>query len=322
MPVINLINPDNKFGNTVDLRLVKDILEPAGFEVHSTGTPHYGLKRRWFMVGTGVLKNLGRFDLNLFLGPVFKEWFPFAKRHAIMPNVEWYRPEWVPLLKHFTLVFAKTRHTERIFKKHGCATEFVSFTSNDCFDPGTPKSYESFFHSSSNHTKGTARLLSVWERHPEWPTLTAIVNRSSVPPTTQAENIDLRTTFVSSEEYRALQNRSGVHVCPSEAEGWGHSIVEAMTTRAVTMTTNGPPMNEAIRPDRGRLLDPAEEGERGLSTFYRFSAESLEKTMDELNGMGEVEKAAMGARARAWFEEQDRFFRENLPGAVESALKR
>ncbi len=320
MPIINIISPDNGFGNTIDIRIVREVLESSGYEVHISGIPHYGMKRRLYIVGSGILKNRGRFDLNLFLGPVLSEWFPFAKRNAIIPNAEWFLRKWIPLLPKFSLVLAKTRLTERLFKEEGCATKFVSFTSEDHSINENDKSYGLFLHTSSNPFKGTLRLLETWERHPEWPTLTAVVNRSS--PTTNAENINLMTEYLPDEELLRLQNSHGVHICCSEAEGFGHYLAEAMSTRALTVTTNAPPMNELVTEDRGILVDYDDEREENFSKFYRFSSKSLEQRIEEIINEDDETKQKKGERARQWYEENDLFFRSAFPEAIETALRR
>ena len=67
-------------------------------------------------------------------------------------------------------------------------------------------------------------------------------------------NINYFAKYVDDDELRLVQNRHGVHLCPSEAEGFGHTLVEAMSCGAVVITTDGPPMNEMVTPDRGALV--------------------------------------------------------------------
>lgn len=51
-----------------------------------------------------------------------------------------------------------------------------------------------------------------------------------------------------------LQLSHGVHICPSEREGFGHYINEARAASALVITTNHPPMNELITAATGVLI--------------------------------------------------------------------
>jgi len=320
LPSINLITPDNGFGNTTDLLLVRDVLQDRGFGVNACGIVGYGWKRRLHAVGTQMARHLRRFDVNLFLGPIYPEWLPFARRNVIAPNQEWFLPQWIKHLGKFALVLAKTRYAEQRFRRMGCRTEFVSFTSQDRRSDGIARSFSRFLHVCSNPHKGTKRLLEIWERHPEWPTLTAVVNRAGERLSTRAPNISLITTYLPLAELRKLQNSHGVHVCCSEAEGFGHYIAEAMSTEAVTITTDAPPMNELIDCSRGVLVSYSHSTPRNLSQAYEFDSSAFENVIGSLPTMPTATKKALGRNARVWYEDNDAFFRTTLPDAIRAAI--
>lgn len=135
----------------------------------------------------------------------------------------------------------------------------------------------SFLHvAGKSRCKQTRAVLDAWSRHPEWPTLHVVCNpkyigkdirpylvsaihegqgnRATHTPhgsgdrrsssSISINNIVMHTERLSEEALRSLQMNTPFHICPSEAEGWGHAINEARSCAAVIITTNGPPMNE------------------------------------------------------------------------------
>jgi glycosyltransferase involved in cell wall biosynthesis len=158
--------------------------------------------------------------------------------------------------------------------------------------------------------------------------LTAVVNRAEIAASSgfraeEKANLRIIRDYLTDTEIRTLQNECGIHICCSEAEGYGHYIAEAMSTGAVTLTTDGPPMNEFIRPGRGILVAVSETSEMNLATKHFFDPASLADAVVALQRMTVSEKALLGKAARDWFlsnkSEFPRRFRDVLAGAVKDA---
>ena len=81
--------------------------------------------------------------------------------------------------------------------------------------------------------------------NPQFPKLFVINNRK-MGIDAKRGNIDFIHDFLPKSKLQALQNQCGFHICPSETEGFGHYIMEALSCSAVVVTTNAPPMNEFI----------------------------------------------------------------------------
>ena len=113
----------------------------------------------------------------------------------------------------------------------------------------------------------------------------------------------------------------GIHFCTSLSEGWGHYIVEAMSCRAVVVTTDAPPMSELITPARGVPVPYHHSEPRHLGTNFHADPEKLEKNIQQLLLMPTEEKATLGKHARTWFEETDTTFRHKLAQTLEDILK-
>jgi hypothetical protein len=310
---IHVTSPVAGFGNRLDLDLVCSLLEQNGFDVTRWPAVDRSKKARFSGVAKRLLSGRGRFDINLFLAPIFPEWLPLARKNVLVPNAEGFaQASW---LRRIDLVLAKTRLTERIFQAQGCRTEFVSFTSEDHLDESVPRDETAFFHSCSSQYKGTRRMLETWQRHPEWPRLTAVINNHDQLPAALFEGPNIRVIRerLSGAELRRLQNAHGFHLCCSEAEGFGHYIMEAMSCRAVTFTSDGPPMNELVQPERGFLV--ACEDERPamrLSQRHLIRGDGLEEQVEKALALDPATRHGMGQAGRAFFLENNQFFRQRF----------
>lgn len=326
MSNINLIARDNGAGLTRDLRLLARLLADAGHDVTITGLGHRSrlgnrlrrlharlrrLLRGWF---SGLLN--ARYDINIMLEHVRPEMFDQAHANVLIPNPEWFRAEWLPQLPGFDLVLAKTRHTERLFGALGYRTRFIGFTGEDCLLEKVPRQ-ASFFHGPGRSgNKGTLPLLELWARHPEWPRLTVVWRRKHVELPPMPANVTLIQDFLDETELRRLQNASTFHLCPSQTEGYGHSVAESLSVGAVVITTDAEPMNELVTAERGVLVAAHAQGTQELATLYDFDPAAMEAAIVRCLSMPEQERQRLGQAARAWFLANRRDFEQQLRDAV------
>ena len=180
---------------------------------------------------------------------------------------------------------------------------------------------EGFLHvAGRSWQKGTKALTDLWLRHPEWPVLRVVqsaktYHQSRVQPIT-APNIDHILDRVDDASLRTLQNAHRVHLCPSEAEGFGHCIAEAMSCRALTLTTNAPPMNELVTADRGILVDYNRSKRQRSGMNYYVDEAKLENGIRHILDMDAASMQRLGQNARTWYEENDALFRQRLVDAL------
>ena len=261
---------------------------------------------------------LGRRDPQetlLFLERVTARWLRTAGRYVLIPNQERYPRRLVGLLDRVDHVFAKSRHATDVFSRFHSSVHRLGFTSLDRSLPGTEPDYGRFLHlAGGSALKGTETLLELWSRRSDWPVLTLLWHRNGALPDRLPDNVRLVDRYLPDDELRTLQNRCGVHLCPSRSEGWGHYLVEALSCRAVAVTTDAPPMNEHVSPERGVLVPWHRSQPRKLGTDYYVDPEALEVALDELLNASREEKEAKGEAARRWFESNDRAFRTRLRG--------
>ncbi len=318
MKRINIITTDSKAGLGRDVKILATILKEAGFSVtvyilgeKTVGHKIQRIKTYINRFTSYTFTSKPPYDINLFLEYVEPSWFPYARVNCLIPNQEWFREDWYPYLEKFDYILCKTRFAENIFSKLGCKTEFISFTSLDCFNEKYPKDYDTFLHLASSWQKDTKTILEVWQRHPEWPKLT-IKPKQNTSSKITAPNIEYITKYLYDEVLCQYQNSHGIHLCPSEAEGFGHYIVEAMSCKAVTLTTNAPPMNQVITQNRGILVDYHSSKIQRLGTNYYVDSQSLEQKINEILGMDYNSKKQLGENARDWYQQNDSFFRRKL----------
>jgi hypothetical protein len=311
---INILTPSHGIGLRRSTRLLASVLRDSGCRVTVT-VFHADLGAR---VGRAIRKAgstlLRRplYDVNIFVESAAASWFPLARVNCLVPNPEWADDEVVESLPGFDWVLCKTRHAEEIFSKLGCRTRYIGFTSFDRLDPTVSRDYGRFLHvAGRSHMKGSDVLIRTWLQHPEWPLLTVLWHADGVQPT-YASNLRWIPRWIDETSLLTLQNSHAVHFCPSIVEGFGHSIVEAMSVRAVVVTTDGPPMNTLVNTERGILVSSVMTRPLRLGTCYDVDEASIEQAIRQILSLTMSERRRMGEEARLWFVENDLMFRGQL----------
>lgn len=303
---VRIVARANKVGVDRDITLLAGALSARGPEPSFSGYRSISPLRRFF----------GRRNRNetlLFLERVTARWLRHAGRYVLVPNQERYPKRLVRLLSRVDHVFCKSHHAVEVFRPHHDSVHYLGFTSPDRRDPAIEPDYGRFLHlAGGSALKGTDIVLEAWARHPEWPTLTLVFHRQEAIPEVVPENVRLLDRYLPDDELRRRQNRCGIHLCPSLSEGWGHYIGEALSCAATVVTTDGPPMNELVRPDRGVLVPWSRSEPRKMGTNFHVAVEDLEAAVERVLALPEDEKAEMGRAARRWFEANDERFRARL----------
>ncbi|KRE94483.1 hypothetical protein ASG87_17950 [Frateuria sp. Soil773] len=328
MAHINLITHDNGAGLTRDMRLMESTLHAMGHTVTTAKLGHRGrLRNRLRRLGARLHRNWWdgrldtRYDINIMLEHVRPELFAQARFNILMPNPEWFRPEWLGDLKRFDLVLAKTRHAERIFEQLECRTHRTGFTCEDNFMADVPRT-PTFFHGPGRSVnKGTLPLLELWRKHPEWPRLTVVWRNNRHMEISPPSNVTLITDYLEADELRRLQNASRFHLCPSQTEGYGHSIAESLSVGAVVVSTDAEPMNELVTDERGVPVRACARGTQHLATLYDFDPASMEAAIERCVAMPPEEQQRIGRAARDWFLASRNDFEHRLGEALAFAPK-
>jgi hypothetical protein len=327
---VTLIGKSNGVGLARDLRLLADVLEQCGcrVQVHAAQRAD-GRQRRSLAVQmlararSWLRRHQARAPaalpgrVNLMLEHIWPQFLHTADLNIVVPNPEWFDGRDRRLLAAVDGVWAKTRHTQMLFDRLNRPTTFIGFDGEDRHLAEVARE-RSFLHlAGKSRMKGTEQLLRVWARHPEWPPLILVCHLESGFEVPTTANIRCYRDYLADDRLMELQNRSRFHLCLSEAEGWGHYIVEALSVGAITLTLDAAPMNELVQAERGVLVSCSPRGSQHLTQTYGFEAAALEQAVTRALSLPEAELARMGAAARQWYLDNRRGF----PARVGQALQ-
>jgi glycosyltransferase involved in cell wall biosynthesis len=289
--IINLISA-NRSGLAKDRDILKAALETLGCHVN------------WYDSDRPV--HAGYSDINIFCERLIPSCFDKARLNWFVPNPEWFIDD-LNLLNSIDLILCRTHEVERIFQSYQMNTYYCGFTSPDHLDETIPKDYKKLLHTAgTSWQKGTVPLYRTWRKHPEFPLLTII--RFEDPYRPPPKNVKWITDWLPESQFKAFQNSAGIHICLSETEGFGHALMESMSTGAVLVTTDAPPMNEFIRDPR--CLVPYNTWRTvHLGTAYFVNTQSVAAKIEELLKLPESELKKIGKRnRRAYLQHQKKFY--------------
>lgn len=329
MTRINIVAWHNGGGLSRDIHILLNVLGDHHCVVHVNGElPH--LSRLHPLRDTHRAENadpervqrkrVGQrpYDANLFLEEILPSYVPHARLQALIPNPEWFRAESIPALAVIDWVLCKTRSALMTFDALGLTTRYIGFTSSDRLrpNPAAPAATRMLHLAGRSWQKGTEALVELWRRRPDWPVLTLVQSpiRSDGTHATPIEVDNIRHILKRLDDLtvRHYQNEHRIHLCPSVAEGFGHTLVEAMSCAALTLTTDAPPMNELITSTRGVLVGYHRTSVQNKATLYEVDLDELEQKIDGIINMGPDAQQRLGAQARRWYQHHDQQFRHRL----------
>jgi glycosyltransferase involved in cell wall biosynthesis len=280
------------------------------------------MAQRW-----ATLTRRPQFDVNFFLESVFPEHLPTGRVNCLFMNPEFFRDTNLPHLRRLDFALFKTPSAAEAFRDLPVRCLDVAFTSPDKRIPNFVRRgpLRCLHLSGRSAVKGSEAVVEAWSRHPEWPELTVVRSArryggDEAPPLPPLPNVRYETDHLPADRLRQLENECEVHVIPSQAEGYGHVIGEGMACGAVVVTTDAPPMNELVTPDRGVLIRVArsEPMRRSMKSFIDVG--DLEAKLNMVFAMSPERRAQLGRNARAWYEAQDLRFQRNLEAFLAELL--
>lgn len=248
----------------------------------------------------------------LFLEEIRPSFLHVAKLRVLVPNPEWMRGNTLKNIEAVERVWCKTLHALGIYRARGLCAEYLGFSSIDRYVDGVNKDYRSFIHvQGRSMQKGTLELLRIWVDQPGWPILN-VVSRDKSLIKYRRENIKFFFDYLSDDQLNFLMNASGVHVCVSTAEGFGHSINEALSCKSVVVITDAVPMNELVPDGVGYKVRTLGSDPLGWSMAHKIDEGHLKEVLEMVIFSDIDDFSRMGEAARVEFLRRQRDFEINL----------
>lgn len=277
-----------------------------------------------FQLALGKFR-LGHVDLQVHLEIPFISYLGACSENWLIPNQEWanmHQLQYLPLLSR---ILCKSQGAVAAYSPFNANVFYIGFSNTLAADlPDFRSESDRFRHwlhvAGNNQKKGTSAVIEAWRRNPDWPNLDLVVERperfSPIP-----ENVTVLRA-ISDEQLDALRAGAGLVLAPSEVEGFGHVILEAMAWGAVAVTTDAEPMNELVALDRGKLV--AWFGKEPCRLGYRYyvSIDELEAVVNELIQAPLPELIALAKNARAWVQDNHQKFQAAFKDQLVSAGKK
>lgn len=272
----------------------------------------------------GHLAERGR--VAIFIERVFERAFmDDYKSRILIPNPEWFLAEDVARAgRMIDAVFHRNHFSMEAVSPHlpNARHHRVGFTSRD---PGIIVSE----HRGYAHFRGKAptrhsqMLVDLWTKRPDLPLLSVQAYGSDVGIKTNkwigTDNLRMFLGFFPThEQYFEELATSGIHLCTSATEGFGHYINESRAMGAVIVALDAPPMNELVRPDFGILVPAVASSPLNMGQRFDTTTELLEEAVDRVESLTLGQRAEMGAAAREAFVKDQK----NMLAGLTAALAR
>lgn len=289
-------------GLAQDRKVVAQLLSVMGYEVHS-----YDLPSVYYLQGIPVPlpESWGRVVAIMFEHVFVLSRRPLACLYYVNP--EWILDQDLSRIRNgdVDVILTKTRdaHARISAAFEGIEIVHTGFASLPLPPLSIPMSFEKAIHVRGYaRQKGTDVVLDAYrkasDRLPEC-ICTMRAFDPTIPPFVSMMGSSCRLLFkdLPQPAMDRMVARRGLHLCPSEREGFGHYIFGPMSVGAVVLTTDSAPMNELVDAGCGMLV-PARIEDKGLYLDARVSASDLIEKIQELMALSPDQKLEMGRRAQ------------------------
>ena len=243
---VNIIGGAPNTGIAHDMRILHGLIVHAlGNDVSVQHVPHFH-------------PSCGEAELNFFIEVINPALFPYAAKNIWIPNPEWTYKTWEPYLYMVDEVWVKTLDAVKIFGDIGIAARYVGWTSADKVFPDTKDYAKAIVPIGKNIWRNPKPLIQAYMRIKALKELPAfyenlphvtMVYQIKLPevPDTVKDKFTCITERMADKDYDALLHESGLAICLSVAEGFGHAVNEAMAAGCNLLLSPIEPFRELTR---------------------------------------------------------------------------
>lgn len=177
-------------------------------------------------------------DLNIHFEVIGTRLIANAKQNWLIPNLEFLSNEILSIVRLSAIdkTLAKTRDAQVLLSSQGIPSlEYIGFASQDYYNPAIEKK-ECFLHlAGKSQHRNTQAILDAWKTYqlPYKLIVVSVYFEENIPNVTFLKEVD-------DAEMIRLMNSCKYHLLPSEYEGWGHALHQAMLVGAQILTQDGP----------------------------------------------------------------------------------
>lgn len=301
---VNIISNNNGVGLTKDYLILKGLIEELGGMCNHVSS----LDKR--MAQRKIFPEAIDATVNIYL----EHYYPVdelkkkAKYNIFFPNPEWFFEK--NYVKKFDIILAKTKDAERIFKYLKGNVFFTSFTSED--KRLEIKKVNEFIHAAGKSSmKNTSFIFNSWKT--DMPRLFLITQNSKYY---SKSNVTCVTERLEDNIFNQMLNKCRFHLCPSQYEGFGHYIWEAMSCENLVISSNHQPMNEFITDNRF-LVNGRIGRVQGYGQLFDIDMFDLRKKIKYIQSLSDDEVNFIGKINRQKWEDNDLFFRNTFKKLLE-----
>ena len=254
-------------------------------------------------------------DINLFMEVMVPYLLNNAPVNYFMPNSEWYDFATTECaLPRLNLVLCKTHDCEVIWGKKTGRTYYTGFEAQDLSTNIPVLNKEAaFLHLAGNSgTKNTQAVIDCWRQYrPNYPIM--IVSRDphirilchGMPNVTYVQRI-------ADSHVANHLNQTRFHLMPSEYEGFGQGMHEALGCGGIVITTNAPPMTEFPGVPHELMIPSSGTFIRRLATSHSVTAEGVRDAVEKAMSLSPEKLVKLSIEARQGFENERDAFRARI----------